>query len=761
MAGGAARGEHGRRPMLRSAAVVVAVAAAIGVLGAGVAAPEDNDAGEGIQHVALGDSYSSGQGAGEYDEGTEAPWRGGDGCYRSAHAYARGLLEAAELNPAETELVACGGATAAGLIAAADEPASAPQPAKGQLQALSSDTDLVTLTIGGNDAGFAEILTTCHAAERCDELFSALTPDGAEDLVTQRIAASFHAVVSGLQAIKDEAEHAAIMLVEYPRLLDPEAEAVSGLAPEELDWLDERNSQLNDMLADAAATAGVTFVDGVAEEFAGHEVNADEPWIRGADPAALPHSGTAEWFHPTAEGQAAIRDVVAAELGDELPKNPAPQDPSQSYPDDVSAPTIAPLRWNEGFLPAQVPPGERLTGRITAEPIVGGNTYDVVLHPGSVTLASGISADSDGELTIDTDVPEGVPEGLGALVVEGSGHAGEHVVLTGPAVVGDLPVSLPARIDRLAGPDRAATAAAVAADAFPDGSDAAVLASSEGHADALAGGPLAATLDAPLLLTHSNGLPEPTAAALEALEVSEVTIVGGEAAVSPGVANDVADLDAIEGVHRVAGETRYATAAAIAEEIAEVTGSEPTLAFLAASQTALPGTGWPDAVSVGAYAGASAAPVLLTRPDELPEATAEALDELVTGGDAIVAGGPIVVHDVVVDEVAEIVGEAPTRLAGLTRYGTSSAVARAAVEAGVLGPTEVWVATGRHWADALAAGPAAARNDASLVLVDGEAPILSLATLLWLSREDTATDRLVLVGGTAAIDESFVGRVID
>ena len=766
MAGATAQTAFDRRLTLRSMAVVAAVVAAVGLLGAGVAVSDEDGEGDEIQHAALGDSYSSGQGAGDYVEGTEAPWQGGDGCYRSEHAYAHGLLERAGLDPGDTDLVACGGATAAGLVAGADDPDSAPQPAHGQLEALSDDTDLVTLTIGGNDAGFAEVLTACHAAEGCDELFAAHSDDG-ENLVTQRIAAAFHDVVGALEAIKDEAEDAAVVLVEYPRLFDPEAESTSALAEHKLKWLDERNAELNAMLDHAAATAGVTFVDGVADAFDGHEVNADEPWIHGADPATLPDSGTAEWFHPTEEGQEAIREAVADELAedehdDELPDNPAPEDHAEHYPDEALAPTIAPLRWNEGTLPAHVRPGEQLEGRITAEPIAADATYDVVLHPGDVTLASDVGADSDGELTVDAEMPEDVPDGFGALVVEGAGHEGEPVVLVGPAIIGDLPVSLPDRIDRLAGPERAATAADVAADAF-DRSHAAVLASSEEHADALAGGPLAATLDAPLLLTDEDELAEPTEEALGDLEVSEVTIVGGDEAVSEEVAAEVEalDIDGVE-IHREAGEDRYETAAAVAEAIAAASEDGPDRVFLAASDTVLPGTGWPDAVSVGAYAGASEAPVLLTKTDELPDATADALTDLEPSEEAIVAGGPVVVHKAVRDEVAALVEDAVTRrLAGATRYGTSSAVASDAVEGGVLDPAEVWVTTGRHWADALAAGPAAARNDASLVLVDGTDPLRSPATLLWLSRQDTATERLVLVGGEQAIDASFVEPVAD
>ena len=751
---------HPVRALAPVAAVIVAgLAGLVGLVGlvglAGLAGPAGADEDDEIVHVALGDSYSSGQGAGDHEAESEAPWRGGDGCYRSERAYPNGLLDAAGLE-GTTELVACGGATAQDLAAAAEDPDAAPDWAVAQLEALDEDTDLVTLTIGGNDAGFAEVLTVCHAVDRCDELFAQLAP-GDEDLVTQRIAASFHPTVTALAGVREHAPNAAVVLVEYPRLFDPDATASDvRLAPEELAWLNERNDQLNAMLADAAATAGVTFADGVADAFAGHEVGTEDPWIRGADLASLPASGTAEWFHPTADGHEAIRDVVADYLADGVPANPEADDRADDYPRTPTSPTIAPLRWNDGALPVQARPGERLAGTVSAEPISAGGTYDLTLEPGGRALATGVKATADGALAVDAEVPEEAREGVGALVVRGSGPQGDPLLLAAPAVIGDLPAPLPATIDRLAGPDRIATAAAIAADAFPDGSGVAVLASAAEPADALAGGPLAVTLGAPLLLTEPGELPEATTTTLDRLGASEVWIVGGSAAVNDDVADDLSDAGV--DTERVGGDDRYATAAAVAEQIALVTDQAGGRAFVAASETALPGTGWPDAVSVGAYAGASGAPVLLTTPDEVPEPTAAALAGV---ENAVIAGGPLVVSQDVAAEITGIVGNEPERLAGLTRYGTSSAVARAAVDAGVLDPAEVWVATGRDWADALAAGPAAARGGASLVLVDGSSLAASLTTVSWLGRPDTATDRLVLVGGPAAVDEAIVGQVAD
>ena len=82
-----------------------------------------------VHYVALGDSYSSGVGAGDYTGGS---------CRRSSHAYS--ALWAAEHSPASYRSAACSGATTASVLS-------------GQLSAVTSDTTFVTITIGGNDVG--------------------------------------------------------------------------------------------------------------------------------------------------------------------------------------------------------------------------------------------------------------------------------------------------------------------------------------------------------------------------------------------------------------------------------------------------------------------------------------------------------------------------------------------------------------------------------------------------------------------------------
>ncbi len=92
---------------------------------------------------------------------------------------------------------------------------------------------------------------------------------------------------------------------------------------------------------------------------------------------------------------------------------------------------------------------------------------------------------------------------------------------------------VPAR--RLAGPDRFATAAAVAADAFPDGAPVAVLASDRAFPDALAGATAAAAGSGPVLLVEPGCVPDPVRAELARLAPARLLLVGGPVAVGPAV----------------------------------------------------------------------------------------------------------------------------------------------------------------------------------------------------------------------------------
>lgn len=299
--------------------------------------------------------------------------------------------------------------------------------------------------------------------------------------------------------------------------------------------------------------------------------------------------------------------------------------------------------------------------------------------------------------------------------------------LTGPAVA-------PGVTRRAAGPSRVETAVASARLRF-DAADTVVVARADAYPDALSGAPLAAQLGAPVLLTGSQRLHPSVAAELARLGATRAVLLGSRTALAAQVEEDLraAGVDDIE---RIGGADRFATAAAVAGQVG---GTE---VFVVEGASADPARGWPDAVAVSGLAAFTGAPLLLVTREQLPEATRQALADLgVT--DATIVGSTAAVS-ATVEQAIRAEGVATTRLAGRTRYETSVAVADAAAAAGA-DPTVVWLATGRNWPDALAAGPLAARDRGVLLLVDGHDLDASPPARTWLQQHPPA--QAVLTGG--------------
>ncbi len=193
-------------------------------------------------------------------------------------------------------------------------------------------------------------------------------------------------------------------------------------------------------------------------------------------------------------------------------------------------------------------------------------------------------------------------------------------------------------------------------------------------------------------------------------------------------------------VLRYAGESRYTTAAAIAQE--SFPGPVDSV-FLASGAT------YPDALSGGPGAARNGSPVLLTRPDSLPAETAAELDRLQPRV-VYVLGGPGAVTDTVLDQVRQ---HAPTvsRLAGANRYATGTAISRQFwSQAGT-----VYLASGQTYPDALSGGALAAGQGAPILLTPRSVlPVPVADELVRL-----APTTVVLLGGTGAVSDQVAAEV--
>jgi putative cell wall-binding protein len=300
---------------------------------------------------------------------------------------------------------------------------------------------------------------------------------------------------------------------------------------------------------------------------------------------------------------------------------------------------------------------------------------------------------------------------------------------------------------RIAGPSRVDTAAALARESFPDGSRTAVVVTGQAFADALAAAPLAAALDAPVLLTARDVLPDPTAAALADLGVQRVVVLGGVAAVSDAVAGQLAQGGRT--VERLAGPDRFATAVAAARMMIDL-GAVADEVVLASGAT------FPDALAGGWRAAVLGTPLLLLGPaGPSPAVDALLTDLAVLHGvrTAVGVGGPAVLANAALAAVRRP-GMDVTRLSGDSRWATAARVV-ATTDAG--GAAGVLVASGEDFPDALAAGPAAAATGRLLVLTARDDLPEATADLL----DDVGDVDVRVVGGPAAVAASTLARLVD
>jgi hypothetical protein len=250
------------------------------------------------QYVALGDSY------------TAAPLvpsaRDDDGCFRSTHNYPS--LVAERLGVPELRDRSCAGATTADLTGAQQSGVPA------QLDAVTADTDLVTLSIGGNDdAVFGRLVLLCATLGQRDPTGAPCTAEAARDRTSlDTVMAGVRTrVVAALKTIRRKAPHATVLVVGYPKIFPdhgtcPDLPFARGDYP----FAVRVNRALDDALHAAATTAGARYVD-VWRASVGHDVCSSTPWINGA--RTLP--GRAAAYHPFGVEQQAVARLVVAALG--------------------------------------------------------------------------------------------------------------------------------------------------------------------------------------------------------------------------------------------------------------------------------------------------------------------------------------------------------------------------------------------------------------------------------------------------------------
>lgn len=268
----------------------------------------------GDKYVALGDSYTS---------GPLVPNQHGDpiDCGRSDHNYPSVAAPALAVS-AFTD-VSCGSAQTKHMTQPQTGlPAGGTNPP--QFNALRPDTTLVTVGIGGNDAGLVGVAETCAQLGATQPTGTACRDHyapGGHDLVAARIEATKPKIAAVLQGIHQRSPEARVAIVGYPDVLPKTGNCypMVPLSPDDVRYIDELIIRINTMIAGQAANNDAEYVDTYAESL-GHDVCTLPPtrWFEGLTPTepAFP-------LHPNGKGEASMARSTIRVLSGPRPVKPS------------------------------------------------------------------------------------------------------------------------------------------------------------------------------------------------------------------------------------------------------------------------------------------------------------------------------------------------------------------------------------------------------------------------------------------------------
>jgi hypothetical protein len=270
-------------------AVVIGLFAAVAAASAGA-----------TTYTALGDSYAAGP---LIPNQSLNPL----GCLRSDHNYAH--LTAAAKSLTLTD-VSCSGATTVDMT---ESQGVTPGPNPPQFDGLGSGTEIVSLTIGGNDIGFTEILESCITVNPFSTPCKDKYDPGGKDQLAERIAAAAPKVAAVLAGIHAHSPKARVFVVNYPDILP----TGSGCWPTvplsfgDVPYLHATEERLNTMLATQASLNGATLVNWYNASI-GHDAckGSSTRWVEPLIPGEL----TAP-VHPNKAGMVGGATVLEAAIG--------------------------------------------------------------------------------------------------------------------------------------------------------------------------------------------------------------------------------------------------------------------------------------------------------------------------------------------------------------------------------------------------------------------------------------------------------------
>lgn len=275
----------------------------------------------GDTYVALGDSYQSGEGAYDYEAGTDVV--GTNMCHRSANAYPQRLVDRGAVR-LDLDFVACSGAVMVDMLTDGPSTEGPPWDEDAQIDHLGDDTRLVTIGIVGNDLGFADTVTECVLRNvsrwGLPALWDTSCAGNMDESAEQRLerltsGATGENLLGLYRLVRLKAPYARVVVVSYPRFF-PEGGGggffgCSTIRDSDQRWMNSKIVRADAAIGAIAARAGFEYVN-MADVLDGQEQCTAQPAMNG-----LLFEGVTpqpESFHPNALGHGLMADLIEAKL---------------------------------------------------------------------------------------------------------------------------------------------------------------------------------------------------------------------------------------------------------------------------------------------------------------------------------------------------------------------------------------------------------------------------------------------------------------
>ena len=408
------------------------------------------------QYLALGDSFSAGEGAYSYELGTDTS---NNKCHLSTKSYPYRI--ATLQNYTSFHSIACSGATSKDITGHAQYPT---QPTPNSLgswmpgltsqvnKVLTSQPNIITIGIGGNDIGFRQKLTECVKPGTCFNSYDARVG------LVDEIDNEYNKLVATYSSVKDTAKSTSkIYAIGYPHIADSSGSCADNvhLNSEEISLSNTLIDHLNYAIQQAALSSGIAYVN-VSDAFNGRRLcdgSANNLAMNGLTYGQeILHVIGAESFHPNSLGQKYLQSAISSATSNFTIYAPGATS-SAVQPSRSSATAQALLGpyttpdnnpINVPIVDSQIPDtgykssGLSFTVNQNDSTFKPNTPYTVTLHSTPIVLGT-FTTDSQGNLAVTAAIPSSVDNGLHTLDITGTNVAEQPVDVYQSIAVGNTP----------------------------------------------------------------------------------------------------------------------------------------------------------------------------------------------------------------------------------------------------------------------------------------------------------------------------------